>query len=88
MCQCVCVPDNYGASVAYHRPVFDSGVANPDVGMGGLTDIATIGLWYDCGAAEETCIVDFNNPAGNLSRVQMLLPKPSMNQMNHSSCGR
>ena len=35
-------------SILIHRPMpsFESGVANPDVGMGPLTDIATFGVYY------------------------------------------
>ena len=40
-------------------PTFDSGVANPDVGMGGLTDTSTFGMFYN--VATDDKIVDFES---------------------------
>ncbi len=49
--------------ILIHRPfpTFDGGVANPDVGMGGLTDEASFGCYYPLKTDAFTYIVDFHN---------------------------
>jgi len=51
--------------ILIHRPfpTFDGGVANPDVGMGGLTDEASFGCFYPLSETvnRATHIVDFHN---------------------------
>lgn len=55
--------------ILIHRPfpTFDGGVANPDVGMGGLTDETSFACYYPLSATNRTHIVDFHNRCWHLA---------------------